>query len=423
MGETATFASPNPTFLQQLSSTLRPPHRAFLFLLHDGHVVASAVLFKYPSRVMTSDMQGLDHARARPLRAYFVMMHWVIREALKEGYDFVDFGPTTGQAKIDAGCHEYQLSGGGYARNGLLGWAMKHAAGKVSRLLAKKGTGREGKAGGGGRDADQLRDDDAEVASLHIGPLHSTIHVGPGRGQGKGGVSGQGGGRKVQFGSPMAAVQPQQPQPSDPATAASTDPSDALSPTSGRMPRVRQVEGQPSAPAKATAPAGKKRAQQPAFTPPAAVLVPSTAAAATSQPQPVDGEVAHLADQPEGAVVVTMTINEAKSAVPPPRKTSRTAAAVVTCAGGEDEQPFLQCEAAANAGENTAATAASAPPLNKNQQKKLAKAEQAWRRLEAQEARSTGQPASPPPTTAAPRRIVDKWTVVTRVVSEAVHVE
>ena len=407
MGETATFASPNPTFLTRLASTLSPPHRAFLFLLHDGHVIASAVLFKYPGRLITSDMQGLDHARARPLRAYFVMMQWVIREGLKGGYDWVDFGPTTGQAKVDAGCHEYPLSGGGYARNGLLGWAMKRAAGKVAQSLATKGggAGKGGeKGGGGGGGGGDHREDEAEVASPHIGPLHTTIHVGPGQAKGKSNAGGEGeGGKKGQLNSPKAAAQLPHPPSSKPVAASTGEAAHPLSPTSGRPPRApRPAAGQSLASPKAgAAPAGKQQQKQPqptAAAPPAAELTPSTAVVpAASQPLPVAGGTVSATDQHEAAVVVVVSeaASPPASAAPSQRK-----------GGGKAASAAVKADAAAaTSGGEASSTAgdASAPALSKNAQKKLAKAEQARKRAEALEGQPqpTTQPA-PPSSAAAP---------------------
>jgi len=52
---------------------------------------------------MTCDIQGLDHAIGRKAKAYFIMLYRSVRMALEQGYDYVNFGPTTLGPKTDAG--------------------------------------------------------------------------------------------------------------------------------------------------------------------------------------------------------------------------------------------------------------------------------------------------------------------------------
>jgi len=92
-GQTAVLATPDEHMLMQLGSGGKGD-RSLLFLRAEGKTIASSVLFRLGDTI-TSDLQGLDHERARPLKAYFVMMQHVIAIALREGRSFVDFGPTT----------------------------------------------------------------------------------------------------------------------------------------------------------------------------------------------------------------------------------------------------------------------------------------------------------------------------------------
>jgi len=78
----------------------------------------TAVLFKFPSaNLLTSDMQGLRHELARPTRAYFAMLAMTVEKALKEGYDFLDFGPTTLEPKMDVGGRLIECRAGYHTRS------------------------------------------------------------------------------------------------------------------------------------------------------------------------------------------------------------------------------------------------------------------------------------------------------------------
>lgn len=119
-GYTAVLQDPNVDFLMSLGSREHNPHeyRKLLFLKIDGEVIASCVLF-FLGDTITSDIQGLDHEKARQYKAYFVMMQETISIALRENISFVDFGPTTGKAKMDIGSKEIPLKGAIYAQQPL----------------------------------------------------------------------------------------------------------------------------------------------------------------------------------------------------------------------------------------------------------------------------------------------------------------
>jgi hypothetical protein len=95
--------------------------------------IASCVLFRLGSTI-TSELHGLDYARARPLKAYFVMMQHVIALALAQGFDFVDFGPTTAKPKLDIGCMSVPMVGAMCASGPFLGAAIKVAARRVGSI-------------------------------------------------------------------------------------------------------------------------------------------------------------------------------------------------------------------------------------------------------------------------------------------------
>lgn len=119
-GYTAVLKDPNVDFLMSLGEKDHNlySYRKLLFLKVDGEVIASAVLF-FLGDTITSDIQGLDHEKARQYKAYFVMMQETIAIALRDNISFVDFGPTTGKAKMDIGSREMPLKGAIYAQQPL----------------------------------------------------------------------------------------------------------------------------------------------------------------------------------------------------------------------------------------------------------------------------------------------------------------
>ena len=133
-GQTAVLATPDERFLATLGERGKC---SLMFLRVGGQAVASCVLF-HLGDTLTSDLQGLDYERARPLKAYFVMMQHVIAVALRDGYSFVDFGPTTAKPKLDIGCKSVPLIGAMHAISPVISLAMRVAAVKTKGQLEGK---------------------------------------------------------------------------------------------------------------------------------------------------------------------------------------------------------------------------------------------------------------------------------------------
>lgn len=130
-GYTATLAAPSKEFIKLiLLISNKSSDRSLLFLKVDGKVIASCVLFRIGDTI-TSDIQGLDHEFARPMKGYFVMMQETIAIALKEGKTFVDFGPTTEKAKMSIGCKSVPLTGALFTNFPLLSFVVSLAAARV----------------------------------------------------------------------------------------------------------------------------------------------------------------------------------------------------------------------------------------------------------------------------------------------------
>lgn len=130
-GYTATLLAPDAKFIKDLGTICnKRKDRSLLFLKVNGEVIASCVLFRVGDTI-TSDIQGLDHEKSRPMKGYFVMMQEVIAIALKEGKDFVDFGPTTEKPKLNIGCKSVPLTGALYTNFSALSFVVLIAANRV----------------------------------------------------------------------------------------------------------------------------------------------------------------------------------------------------------------------------------------------------------------------------------------------------
>eukprot|EP00471_Norrisiella_sphaerica_P013303 CAMPEP_0184505176 /NCGR_PEP_ID=MMETSP0113_2-20130426/52853_1 /TAXON_ID=91329 /ORGANISM="Norrisiella sphaerica, Strain BC52" /LENGTH=648 /DNA_ID=CAMNT_0026894859 /DNA_START=744 /DNA_END=2690 /DNA_ORIENTATION=- len=104
VGEVVIPVPVTATLIQSISEVHQHEFRSLFGMSVNGQPAGSAVVFEFPaSRLMTSDMSGLRHEIARPTRAYFAMLAVTVEKALKEGFDFVDFGPTTLEPKMDVG--------------------------------------------------------------------------------------------------------------------------------------------------------------------------------------------------------------------------------------------------------------------------------------------------------------------------------
>lgn len=135
-GNTTVLATPNEAMFQTLGHS---KYRSLLFLKVEDEVIASCLLFRL-GETITSDLQGLNHDKARQFKAYFVVMQKTIEIALKEGRSFVDFGPTTSKPKIDIGCKSISLRGGIFSESMLLNLMLKFAATNVKVDASSKTT-------------------------------------------------------------------------------------------------------------------------------------------------------------------------------------------------------------------------------------------------------------------------------------------
>ncbi|KAK6459375.1 uncharacterized protein RJT20DRAFT_113501 [Scheffersomyces xylosifermentans] len=130
-GQSSTLLNPDWEFISRLGNyTNEEKYRSLLFLKVDDRIIASCVIFRL-GETITSDIQGLDHEISKKYKAYFVMMQEVIKIALKEHVSFVDFGPTTENAKVDIGCKVVPLLGSIYPRNKIMGPLVQFAADQV----------------------------------------------------------------------------------------------------------------------------------------------------------------------------------------------------------------------------------------------------------------------------------------------------
>jgi hypothetical protein len=136
--EPPTLVRPSVRFIAAMGHTMMESYRSVVFLRFNNEVIASSVIFKFPNKLLTTDIQGLTHEKARPIKAYFVMLQWVIKEALDKEFDFVDFGPTTPGPKTDLGCIQVPLKAAGYSGNPILAFGIKKAGGIVDSVHMKK---------------------------------------------------------------------------------------------------------------------------------------------------------------------------------------------------------------------------------------------------------------------------------------------
>lgn len=138
--EPSTLVRPSVEFIVAMGNHMQEKYRSVLLLRFNNEVIASAVIYKFPHKLITFDMPGLIHEKARQFKAYFVMLHWTMREALEKKYDFIDYGPTTPGPKIDLGCTSVPLEVGGYARNPILAFGIQQAGRSLDTLHKKKNT-------------------------------------------------------------------------------------------------------------------------------------------------------------------------------------------------------------------------------------------------------------------------------------------
>ncbi|CAN3363171.1 hypothetical protein DICA2_E09406 [Diutina catenulata] len=127
-----TLLHPSAQFVYDLCTISNDAkYRTLLFLKVNGKYIAACIIFRL-GETMTMDINGIDYdADAKHYKAYFVLMQEVIRMALREKISFVDFGPTTENAKVDIGCSVVPLVGSLYTGMRGVGPLVKFAAGRV----------------------------------------------------------------------------------------------------------------------------------------------------------------------------------------------------------------------------------------------------------------------------------------------------
>ena len=164
--EPPTLVRPSVEFISAMGNHMREQYRSVLLLRFNNEVIASAVIYKFPHKLITFDISGLVHEKARPLKAYFVMLHWTMREALDKKYDFVDYGPTTPEPKIDLGCTSVPLAVGGYARNPILVFGIQEAGRSLDTLHKRKNTQQHRASQPNETKHDQSQPDDNDLPDL-----------------------------------------------------------------------------------------------------------------------------------------------------------------------------------------------------------------------------------------------------------------
>jgi len=103
-GEARLICPVTPGIVKSLQDNHMKEFRRVFGIRVNGEAAGAAMLFEFPkSSLMTSDMQGLQHEIARPAHAYFAMLALTVELCLKERIDFLDFGPTTLDPKLDVG--------------------------------------------------------------------------------------------------------------------------------------------------------------------------------------------------------------------------------------------------------------------------------------------------------------------------------
>ncbi|KAI3405494.2 hypothetical protein KGF56_001512 [Candida oxycetoniae] len=134
-GQSSQLLHPDWEFIYNLGNFANDQkYRSLLFLKVGDKIIASCVIFRL-GETMTSDIQGLDHEISKKYKAYFVMMQEVIKMGLRENVSFIDFGPTTEEAKVAIGCSVVPLIGSIYPRHKFMGPIIRFAASKVDGII------------------------------------------------------------------------------------------------------------------------------------------------------------------------------------------------------------------------------------------------------------------------------------------------
>lgn len=125
-GELPAFCRITPLAVQTIAERHGREFRRLFGVKVNGVDAGCATMFEFPAtRLITSDMQGLRHEVARPSRAYFAMLARTVEIGLREGVDFVDFGPTTIAPKVDVGGRLVQCRAGYHTRMMLMRTLLK----------------------------------------------------------------------------------------------------------------------------------------------------------------------------------------------------------------------------------------------------------------------------------------------------------
>ena len=145
--QTACLMEPNTVFVQELCHHPARFIRLLSLKLKDVTVAAS-LLFSLSPSVMTSDVAGFNYPALeaagkeanQQIKAYPVKLAAVVKEAISSGYEWVDFGPTTGASKMELGAREIPLTGGLFYHGTITSVVVKIAATCLSRqhAVAKK---------------------------------------------------------------------------------------------------------------------------------------------------------------------------------------------------------------------------------------------------------------------------------------------
>ncbi|CAF3209789.1 unnamed protein product [Rotaria socialis] len=136
--EPRTLARPNSQFITSLGASMIEPYRSVVFLRLNNEVIGSSVIFRFPNKLLTTDLHGHNHETSRPVKGYFVMLQWTIKDALEKNFDFIDFGPTTPGPKMDLGCIQLPLQGGAYCGNPIISYGISKISQRVDIIHMKK---------------------------------------------------------------------------------------------------------------------------------------------------------------------------------------------------------------------------------------------------------------------------------------------
>ena len=117
--QTVCLMEPNAKFVQTLA------HNSghfihYMALRLKETTVAASLLFLLSPQLLTSDVAGFNYPALeaagreanQQIKVYTVKLANVIKYAIQHGFEWVDFGPTTGSSKMELGCMEVALSGG-----------------------------------------------------------------------------------------------------------------------------------------------------------------------------------------------------------------------------------------------------------------------------------------------------------------------